>query len=67
MPKNKKPNRKPGIKKNLTKRKGPDNSNSEHADDNVKGARSAQKNFGGPKSSGTSMSPAMNRGAARGG
>jgi len=67
MPKNKKPNRKPGIRKNLTKRQGADNSGSGQTDDNVKGATSAQKNFGGPKSSRSGMSPAMNRGAARGG
>ena len=67
MPKNKKPNRKPGTKTNLKKRKGADNSDSGQTDDNVRDAKSAQKNFGGPKSSRSGISPAMNRGAARGG
>ncbi len=69
MPKNKRPNRKPGGRK-TGKRAAADKTQSGWAEasggvPNVKGAKSIAKTFGSPKSSRSPISPAMTRGSAR--
>ncbi len=69
MPKNKRPNRKPGGRK-TGKRAGADNSQSGRPEagggiPNVKGARSIAKTYGSAKSSRSPISPVRSRGSAR--
>ncbi len=69
MPKNKRPNRKPGGRK-TGKRAAADKTQSGRAEasggaPNVKGAKSVAKTYGSPKSSRSPISPARNRGSAR--
>ncbi len=69
MPKNKRPNRKPGGRK-TGKRTGADNTHSDRAEasggaPDVKGAKSIAKTYGSPKSSRSPISPLRNRGSAR--
>ncbi len=69
MPKNKRPNRKPGGRK-TGKRAAADKTQSGWAEasggvPNVKGAKSVAKTYGAPKSSRSPISPAMTRGSAR--
>ncbi len=63
MPKNKRPNRKPGGRK-AGKRAAAVKPHS-GASPNVKGAKSIAKTYGSPKSSLSPVSPAMNRRSAR--
>ncbi len=69
MPKNKRPNRKPGGRK-TGKRTAADKTQSGRPEasggvPNVKGAKSVAKTYGAPKSSRSPISPAMNRRSAR--
>ncbi len=69
MPKNKRPNRKPGGRK-TSKRAAADKTRSGRAEasggvPNVKGAKSVAKTYGSPKSSRSPISPLRNRGSAR--
>ena len=69
MPKNKRPNRKSGGRK-TGKRTTTDKTQSGRAESsggvpNVKSAKSVAKTYGSPKSSRSSISPAMNRRSAR--
>ncbi len=69
MPKNKRPNRKPGGRKS-GKRAAADKTQSGRTEasggvPNVKGAKSVAKTYGAPKSSRSPISPAMTRGSAR--
>ncbi|HJN23909.1 MAG TPA: hypothetical protein QF509_08390 [Rhodospirillales bacterium] len=70
MPKNKRPNRKPGGGKTGKRATaGKVQGGREEASGgipNIKGAKSAAKTYGMPKSSRSPLSPAMNRRAARG-
>ncbi len=68
MPKNKRPNRKPGGRK--TGKRAADKTQSGWAEasggvPNVKGAKSVAKTYGSPKSSCSPISPVRNRGSAR--
>jgi hypothetical protein len=69
MPKNKRPNRKPGGRK-TGKQAAADKTQGGRAEvsggaPNVKGAKSVAKTYGSPKSLHSPISPAMNRGSAR--
>jgi len=66
MPKNKRPNRKPGVKKTGA-RATVDRAQTESdgGDPNVKSAKSTVKTYGSPKSSRSPLSPGMNRSSAR--
>ncbi len=69
MPKNKRPNRKPGGRK-TSKRAAADKTQSGRAEasggvPNVKGAKSVAKTYGSPKSSRSPISPLRNRGSTR--
>ena len=70
MPKNKRPNRKPGTKKSATRVAAePTQGGGAEAGGgvpNVKGAKSIAKSYGARKSSRSPISPAMNRRSARG-
>lgn len=61
MPKNKKPNRKPGVKK--VKRATDDAAHG--ALDADKGVKQIAKTYGAPKSAGSRVSPTMNQRSAR--
>jgi hypothetical protein len=70
MPKNKRPNRKPGGRKS-GKRAAADKTQGGPAEagggiPNVKGAKVAANTYGSPRSSRSAISPVMNRGSARG-
>ncbi len=69
MPKNKRPNRKPGGRK-TGKRATANKTQSGRAEaggdvPNVKGAKSVAKTYGAPKSLRSPISPAMTRGSTR--
>lgn len=69
MPKNKRPNRKPGGKKPVH-RAAADATQGGQAEasggaPNVRGAKSVVKTYGAPKSSRSPISPARTRGSAR--
>ena len=68
MPKNKRPNRKPGGKKPAKRAAAEKGGGAEAggAIPNVKGAKSIVKTYGPRKSSRSPISPAMNRRSARG-
>ena len=69
MPKNKRPNRKPGGR-NTGKRTTTETAQGGRTENsggvpNVKGGKSVAKTYGPPKSSRSPISPAMHRGSAR--
>ena len=68
MPKNKRPNRKPGGKKPAKRAADKTKGGGAEAGGvpNVKGAKSIVKTYGARKSSRSPISPAMNRRSARG-
>jgi len=61
MPKNKKPNRKPGVKK--VKRMADDAN--QGVPDGSQGIKQAAKSYGAPKSADSHVSPAMTQRSAR--
>ena len=67
MPKNKRPNRKPGGKKPARRAAAEKGGRAEGGGvPNVKGAKSIAKTYGPRRSSRSPISPAMNRRSARG-